>query len=86
MPARDADAQRSIVPSPTHLVLIPSYNAGDGLCRTVVAARRHWAPVWVVIDGSDDGSAAAATALAAADDGVPRDRAFPGTAAREPPC
>jgi len=40
----------------THLVLIPSYNSGRKLVETVQAARRHWAPVWVVIDGSTDGS------------------------------
>jgi glycosyltransferase involved in cell wall biosynthesis len=40
----------------THLVLIPSYNSGHKLLETVRGARRHWAPVWVVIDGSNDGS------------------------------
>jgi len=40
----------------THLVLIPSYNTGRKLLETVQAARAHWAPVWVVIDGSTDGS------------------------------
>lgn len=43
-------------PSSTHLVLIPSYNTGPALIETVHAARRAWAPVWVVIDGSTDGS------------------------------
>lgn len=40
----------------THLVLIPSYNTGRKLLETVQAARSHFAPVWVVIDGSTDGS------------------------------
>jgi glycosyltransferase involved in cell wall biosynthesis len=40
----------------THLVLIPSYNAGPQLFETVAAARRHGWPVWVVIDGSTDGT------------------------------
>ncbi len=40
----------------THLVLIPSYNSGVRLAATVAGALRHWQPVWVVIDGSDDGS------------------------------
>ena len=40
----------------THLVLIPSYNTGGKLLETVAEARRHWQPVWVVIDGSTDGS------------------------------
>lgn len=43
--------------SRSHLILIPSYNSGDKLLETVAAARAQWAPVWVVIDGSDDGSA-----------------------------
>ena len=41
-------------PSATHLVLIPSYNPGPVVYRTVRAARAVWAPVWVVVDGSDD--------------------------------
>ena len=44
--------------SATHLVLIPSYNTGAILGETVAQALRHWQPVWVVIDGSTDGSAA----------------------------
>lgn len=42
--------------SHTHLVLIPSYNTGPKLLPTVQEALERWAPVWVVIDGSDDGS------------------------------
>lgn len=42
--------------STTHLVLIPSYNTGAALRPTVSAARAQWAPVWVIVDGSDDGS------------------------------
>jgi glycosyltransferase involved in cell wall biosynthesis len=42
--------------STTHLVLIPSYNPGPKVYETVRAARAHWAPVWVVVDGSTDGS------------------------------
>jgi glycosyltransferase involved in cell wall biosynthesis len=41
-----------------HLVLIPSYNTGAILLETVRGARGAWAPVWVVIDGSTDGSEA----------------------------
>jgi glycosyltransferase involved in cell wall biosynthesis len=43
--------------SETHLVLIPSYNSGPRLLPTVRAALEQWAPVWVVVDGSTDGSA-----------------------------
>jgi len=52
------------LPSTTHLVLIPTYNAGPRLVETVRAAMAHWRPVWVVVDGSTDGSAAAVQALA----------------------
>src|SRR6185436_21051246 len=41
----------------SHLLLIPSYNTGAKLVETVRDARRYWQPVWVVIDGSTDGSA-----------------------------
>ena len=43
--------------SRTHLVLIPSYNPGPKVLDTVRAALAQWAPVWVVVDGSTDGSA-----------------------------
>jgi len=43
--------------SATHLVLIPSYNPGPAVYETVRAARERWNPVWVVVDGSDDGTA-----------------------------
>ncbi|MFC7688913.1 glycosyltransferase family 2 protein [Paeniroseomonas aquatica] len=43
-------------PGARQLVLIPSYNTGPLLPETVRAARAAWAPVWVVIDGSTDGS------------------------------
>jgi len=42
--------------SATHLVLIPSYNPGHKVFETVRDARAHWAPVWVVVDGSTDGT------------------------------
>jgi glycosyltransferase involved in cell wall biosynthesis len=38
------------------LVLIPSYNPGPKVLDTVRAALAQWAPVWVVVDGSSDGS------------------------------
>lgn len=52
-------------PSTTHLVLIPSYNPGAKVLATVRAALAQWAPVWVVVDGSTDGSAEKLQALAA---------------------
>ena len=57
-------------PSATHLVLIPSYNPGAKVYETVRAARQHWNPVWVVVDGSNDGSAAGLLAMAAEDNGL----------------
>ena len=54
-------------PSATHLVLIPSYDTGPILVETVRAARAAWAPVWVVLDGSTDGSGERLAPLAAAD-------------------
>jgi glycosyltransferase involved in cell wall biosynthesis len=55
------------VPSRTHLVLIPSYNTGAKVYETVRDARRQWAPVWVVVDGSDDGTAEGLQRMAAED-------------------
>ena len=58
------------VTSTTHLVLIPSYNSGALVYATVQAARTRWQPVWVVVDGSNDGTAEGLQALAAADTGL----------------
>ena len=54
----------------THLVLIPSYNPGRLVYETVRAARAQWEPVWVVVDGSNDGSANGLEELARADQGL----------------
>lgn len=54
-----------MVPSSTHLVLIPSYNPGPKVFSTVRAALKEWAPVWVVIDGSTDESAERLAEIAA---------------------
>jgi len=56
--------------SSTHLVLIPSYNSGDQVLKTVAAARAQWNPVWVVVDGSTDGTALALQAAAQQDSGL----------------
>lgn len=50
--------------SATHLVLIPTYNAGPKVLETVRQALVQWAPVWVVVDGSTDGTGAQLQALA----------------------
>jgi glycosyltransferase involved in cell wall biosynthesis len=57
-------------PSRTHLVLIPSYNTGERLFSTVAAARAQWNPVWVVIDGSTDGTGERLQQMAATDPGL----------------
>jgi glycosyltransferase involved in cell wall biosynthesis len=56
--------------SQTHLVLIPSYNPGSKALETVRAARAQWDPVWVIVDGSTDGSGEALGALARTDPGL----------------
>ena len=61
---------RQVSASSTHLVLIPSYNPGPKVYETVLSARAQWTPVWVVVDGSTDGSAEALQAMAAQDDGL----------------
>jgi glycosyltransferase involved in cell wall biosynthesis len=50
--------------SHTHLILIPSYNTGGKVLQTVWDARQIWQPVWVVVDGSTDGTLEALQALA----------------------
>lgn len=42
--------------SPTHLVLLPTYNTGSRLLEVVTEVLRFWQPVLVVVDGSTDGS------------------------------
>jgi glycosyltransferase involved in cell wall biosynthesis len=61
---------RVVPQSSTHLVLIPSYNTGAKVYETVAAARAQWRPVWVVVDGSTDGTAEALRRMAAADPGL----------------
>jgi len=57
-------------PSTTHLVLIPSYNPGAGVLETVRQARAQWTPVWVVVDGSTDGTDTSLQAMAQDDPGL----------------
>ena len=53
-----------------HLVLIPSYNPGEKVFETLAAARAQWSPVWVVVDGSTDGTTERLLALAETDPGL----------------
>ena len=59
-----------IAASTTHLVLIPSYNPGPLVFDTVRAARAQWNPVWVVTDGSTDGTPQQLRQMALADAGL----------------
>jgi glycosyltransferase involved in cell wall biosynthesis len=56
--------------SATHLVLIPSYNPGRKVFETVQGARQQWNPVWVVVDGSTDGTPQELQAMARDDPGL----------------
>lgn len=58
------------IPSVSHLVLIPSYNPGSKVYDTVREARTYWNPVWVVVDGSTDGTPAGLLDMAAQDAGL----------------
>ena len=58
------------VRSTTHLVLIPSYDPGKKVYETVKAAREEWEPVWIVVDGSTDGTAAGLHEMALTDPGL----------------
>jgi glycosyltransferase involved in cell wall biosynthesis len=58
------------VVSTTHVVVIPSYDTGPKVYETVAAARAQWQPVYVVVDGSSDGTAEGLRAMAAGDPGL----------------
>jgi glycosyltransferase involved in cell wall biosynthesis len=53
--------------SATHVVVIPSYDTGPAVYDTVHAALAAWQPVYVVVDGSRDGTARDLQAMAARD-------------------
>ena len=59
-----------MTPESTHAVLIPSYNTGATVYATVAAARQRWPLVWVVVDGSNDGTAQGLLRLAEQDSGL----------------
>ena len=56
--------------SATHLVLVPSFNPGRKVYETVREARERWDPVWIVVDGSDDGTPEGLAQMAASDPGL----------------
>jgi glycosyltransferase involved in cell wall biosynthesis len=45
-----------MIRSKTHVVLIPAFNPGRLLAATALGALESWGEVWVVVDGSTDGS------------------------------
>jgi glycosyltransferase involved in cell wall biosynthesis len=59
-----------MTPSQTHLIIIPSYNAGTKLLETVRQALACWQPVWVVVDGSTDDSAMALAKTTGTENGL----------------
>jgi len=56
--------------SPTHLVLLPTYNTGPRLREVVAETLHHWPHVLVVVDGSTDGSEATLTDLVPREPGL----------------
>jgi glycosyltransferase involved in cell wall biosynthesis len=57
-------------PSQTRVLLIPSYNPGNKVYATVAAARAQWNPVWVLVDGSTDGTGEELARRAESDPGL----------------
>jgi glycosyltransferase involved in cell wall biosynthesis len=45
-----------MVSSPSHIVLLPSYNTGPRLLGVIAEVLQNWQPVMLVVDGSTDGS------------------------------
>lgn len=76
--SRESATLPSFTPTPppietsmaTHLLLIPSFNSGPRVYETVRRARREWMPVWVVVDGSDDGTPEGLKKMAVGDPGL----------------
>ena len=56
--------------STTHAIIIPTYNTGGKVLETVRAALAEWSPIWVVVDGSTDGTGEQLEQLAATEPGL----------------
>ncbi len=50
------DMPTTLITHTTHLILIPSYNSGPKLFETVADSLRKNHQIWVIIDGSTDGT------------------------------
>jgi hypothetical protein len=72
-------------PRGTHLVIIPSYNTGAKVYENGARGAAQWAPVWVVVDGSDDGTAEGLQRMAAQDPQL-KVIVLPVNRARAAPC
>ena len=53
-----------MLPSKSHLLLLPTFNTGPRLLSVVTEALAQWQPILAVVDGSTGGSAEAVRALA----------------------
>ena len=62
-----SDPRSDRIAETNHVVVIPSYNTGSRLFDTVAAIRQQDRPVWVVIDGSTDGTGEDLARIAAHD-------------------
>jgi glycosyltransferase involved in cell wall biosynthesis len=60
-----APIPEGVAAAQSHVVIIPSYNTGAKLLETVTVALAQWPSVWVVIDGSTDGSGVLLAAIGA---------------------
>ncbi len=58
-----------MAPSPSHVVILPSYNTGRRLAGVVADVLARWRPVLLVIDGSTDGSERSLVELSAREPG-----------------
>ncbi|MGH8687852.1 MAG: glycosyltransferase family 2 protein [Burkholderiales bacterium] len=56
--------------SRSHVVVIPSFDPGRRVYDTVRDARAQWTPVWVVVDGSTDGTREGLEQMARGDPGL----------------
>ncbi|HEY5552945.1 MAG TPA: glycosyltransferase [Opitutaceae bacterium] len=65
-----AGVPESAAGSGTHVVIIPSYNAGPRLAGVVSEVLAHWRPVIVVDDGTTDGSVAGVLERARSEPGL----------------
>jgi glycosyltransferase involved in cell wall biosynthesis len=59
-----------MAPSPSHIVVLPTYNTGPRLLGVVAEVLQNWRPVLLVVDGSTDASERPLIDLARSDPGL----------------